>query len=144
MGMVHSASCCRFGKRELCVLIKQSPKKSKNKDLNLHGAKYAPRRDFTLWYFYVKLHFKALLLIVNPLPITLRWIIGAAVVNAFYSPNRNQIGKSFMRLNEATGSLCDNKSQSVLNVILFTYCVFTPVVFLSSVSSRNPAATFLQ
>lgn len=24
----------------------------------------------------------------------LRWIIGAAVVNAFYSPNRNQIGKS--------------------------------------------------
>lgn len=25
----------------------------------------------------------------------LRWIIGAAVVNAFYSPNRNQIGKRF-------------------------------------------------
>lgn len=29
----------------------------------------------------------------------LRWIIGAAVVNAFYSPNRNQIGKSFKEEN---------------------------------------------
>ncbi len=37
----------------------------------------------------------------------LRWIIGAAVVNAFYSPNRNQIGEHFTGLNEATGSLCD-------------------------------------
>lgn len=52
-----------------------------------------------------------------------RWIIGAAIVNAFYSPNRNQIGKSF------AGSLHDKSKTSLLVVILFTYCCITPVPF---------------
>jgi len=30
---------------------------------------------------------------LNDAPVFHSWIIGAAVVNAFYSPNRNQIGK---------------------------------------------------
>ena len=29
---------------------------------------------------------------LNDAPVFYSWIIGAAVVNAFYSPNRNQIG----------------------------------------------------
>lgn len=75
-------------------------------------------------------------IIFNPAPpVFSRWVTGAAVVNAFYSSSKNQIGRSPPMLKH-----CSRPDKALPVVECFRTALRSP----SSVPSRDPPAAFLQ